>query len=126
MATRLVMYVPPLFYCAWLWWLSDQPNLDTTGVNDKLAHVLAFGLLGVLAVRAFWFATDWSALRVGVGGVAWGALYGVVDEIHQSFVPGRDASGFDMAADALGAVLGAGVMLTMYLTTGRLAYRPRS
>ncbi|WP_114313987.1 VanZ family protein [Thermus caldifontis] len=83
-----------------LWWLSSQP---ATGVGlphpwDKGAHFLAYGLLGFLlgvALRdfrpAFFLA----------------ALYGVVDEWHQSFVPGREAFGLDLLADFLGAYLGA-------------------
>jgi len=32
-------------------------------------------------------------------------LYGISDEWHQGFVHGRDASGFDVLADAAGALL---------------------
>ena len=32
--------------------------------------------------------------------------YGIIDEIHQSFVPGRFPSFFDWTADTLGAILG--------------------
>ena len=35
------------------------------------------------------------------------ALYGVVDEWHQSLVPGREAFGLDLVADFLGAYVGA-------------------
>ena len=34
-------------------------------------------------------------------------LYGVVDEIHQSFTPGRSSSVFDWLADTAGGFLGA-------------------
>jgi VanZ family protein len=37
------------------------------------------------------------------------AVYGIVDEIHQYFVPGRDCSPWDWVADALGAAAGAGM-----------------
>lgn len=33
-----------------------------------------------------------------------GAIYGLSDEWHQSFVPGRDCSVYDVAADALGVL----------------------
>ncbi|MGE5197037.1 MAG: VanZ family protein [Deltaproteobacteria bacterium] len=33
-------------------------------------------------------------------------VYGLCDEFHQSFVPGRDASLFDVAIDLLGAFMG--------------------
>ncbi|KHG65471.1 VanZ [Thermus sp. 2.9] len=83
-----------------LWWLSDQPQ---TGLGlphpwDKGAHFLAYALLGLL-------------LRLGLGRFSWAflgaAFYGVVDEYHQSFVPGREAFGLDLVADALGAFFGA-------------------
>jgi VanZ family protein len=34
--------------------------------------------------------------------------YGVTDEWHQSFVPGRSADAIDLVADAVGAGLAAG------------------
>jgi len=34
------------------------------------------------------------------------SLYGISDEIHQSFVPERDGSLLDVVADVLGAVCG--------------------
>ena len=34
-------------------------------------------------------------------------IYGITDELHQSFVPGRDASAADAFADFFGAVIGA-------------------
>ena len=33
-------------------------------------------------------------------------LYGVSDEFHQSFVPGRESSGWDVLADFVGSSLG--------------------
>jgi len=36
------------------------------------------------------------------------SLYGVTDEYHQVFVPGRTFDVLDMAADAFGAAAGAG------------------
>ena len=34
-------------------------------------------------------------------------LYGISDEMHQSFTPGRSPDAFDVIADAVGATLGA-------------------
>ena len=66
---------------------------------DKAAHFFSFALLGFLFAKAF------GQPRLGF---VVAALYGVVDEIHQSFVPLRDASFWDWLADALGAYFGAG------------------
>ncbi len=66
---------------------------------DKAAHFFSFALLGFLFAKAFGQA------RLGF---LLAALYGVIDEIHQSFVPLRDASFWDWLADVLGAYFGAG------------------
>ena len=39
------------------------------------------------------------------------ALYGLSDEFHQSFVPGRECSLLDLLADFLGAAFGAAISL---------------
>ncbi len=66
--------------------------------DDKVVHAALYGVLGGL-------------LRVALGrsgpAIALAAAYGVSDELHQSFVPGRDADAFDWLADVAGAALGA-------------------
>jgi len=81
--------------------------------SDKVVHFLVYGLLGFLWVRALLP----TGVQVGGGGgpVRRAALlaallaagWGVLDEIHQSFVPGRDASPADAVADTLGGAAGA-------------------
>jgi VanZ family protein len=75
------------------------------GPSDKLVHAAVFGLLAVL-----WYwarrGTD-GAGRAALTAVALAALWGALDEVHQSFVPGRTADGLDLLADAAGAALAA-------------------
>jgi VanZ family protein len=67
--------------------------------SDKIAHVLYFALLWVLARRAGWRAA-WP-LAAGLLG------YGVFVELAQSLAPtNRSASLLDIAADATGVALG--------------------
>lgn len=80
--------------------------------SDKLLHAGAYALLAVLATPATW--TTWGpaakrhgARRAIVVSALLASLYGVVDEVHQSFVPGRSSSIADVVADTLGAFLGA-------------------
>ena len=66
--------------------------------SDKLAHVLYFGGLWVMARRAG-FAAAWPLALTLLG-------YGVFVEIAQALLPsGRSASPSDIAADALGIAL---------------------
>ncbi|UXI68226.1 VanZ family protein [Tahibacter amnicola] len=69
-------------------------------MGDKFAHLAGFAaLMG-------WYAQIYAApadrLRCAVGAVAFGGLI----ELLQALVPYRAADGMDLAADALGVLLG--------------------
>lgn len=68
---------------------------------DKLVHLLAYGLLASL----IYFAREKSQAIFHPIFIPFliAFLYGVSDEIHQHFVPGRESDVFDALADALGA-----------------------
>jgi len=73
---------------------------------DKLLHALVYAVLGgtfLFALPpAWWRQQPWLAM----GAMMLFCLgYGAIDEWHQSFVPGRIASGADVAADVGGGFL---------------------
>jgi VanZ family protein len=81
--------------------LSAQPNLNSgLGIWDlmgrKLAHMAAFGLLWALWQRAL--GRPLAALAITLA-------YAASDELHQSFVRGRNGSLWDVAIDAAGVGL---------------------
>jgi VanZ family protein len=94
-------------YSAIIFTLSSQPLLDVPGpdffLKDKLIHALAYGLMAFLAwqvsilYRAIQPPWLWSWL--------YASLYGVSDEWHQSFIPGRYADIWDWLADGFGAAM---------------------
>jgi VanZ family protein len=89
---------------ALLHFASAQSSLPGAGlVWDKLAHTTAYCLFGVLCLRAFHGGLlplrPWPSLF----GMLLTLAYAMVDELHQSRVPGRMASVADWIADALGA-----------------------
>jgi VanZ family protein len=94
--------------------VSGVPDLAAPpgGMSDKTGHFLAYGLLGGLCLRAV-SAAEWEHVTPGRAAAAWGlaAAYGLSDEIHQSFVPGRTPAFDDWMADASGAALVIGVIL---------------
>ena len=71
------------------------------------AHALAYGLLGVLVLHAL-AGGRWRAVtgRRAAGAVVIAGLYGLSDELHQRFVPGRTAELLDLGADVGGALCG--------------------
>ncbi|MDR1635900.1 MAG: VanZ family protein [Treponema sp.] len=77
---------------------------------DKFQHFLAYFVL--TAAIALWFSREkW---RSGFGFPALtatlGSLYGLVDEIHQYFVPSRNCDIRDWLSDTLGAIAVAAVV----------------
>ncbi len=99
--------------------LSDLPS-PPRGFSDFQAHLVVFGVLGVLLVRALagarWHAV--TARNVG-GAVALAVLYGISDEYHQSFVAGRFTEVRDLVADGIGAGLGAGLVWAWSIVSSR-------
>jgi len=79
---------------------------------DKLLHACAFGTLAF--TLSYWFAADkWRTkpFRYFALVCLITACYGISDEVHQIFVPGRDASIYDWFADCTGAALATGLRL---------------
>ncbi|MGB2832639.1 MAG: VanZ family protein [Methylotenera sp.] len=75
---------------------------------DKVVHFLFYGVLTILAAIAF------AKLPLPLLGLLIIAI-GSADEIHQLFVPGRQAGLDDLAADAIGCLLA--LMLAYWLRT---------
>lgn len=73
---------------------------------DKLIHICEFGIFGLLLARAFssWPNTGKRGKLVTFA-ASTGILWALLDEVHQMFVPGRDASIYDFFADALGVIV---------------------
>lgn len=89
--------------------LSAQSSLPTPALfsgQDKLEHFLAYGLLGLLLSRSLrpMRVETWQRIFLIT---ALTTLYGISDEYHQSFVPGRDVSALDVLADSVGGFLAA-------------------
>jgi VanZ family protein len=109
------LWLPVVAWAALIFALSSVPDLGTglggwDLVLRKLGHAAEFAVLGALLVRAIGRA--WPAFALGV-------LYAVSDEVHQTFVAGRQGSPVDVAIDAAGVACG--VLLWQGLAKARLA-----
>lgn len=105
--------------------LSSQATLQAPPLfsgADLLAHAGFYAVLAVFLARSLEPPRVMTWKRVMLVTVLV-AIYGMTDEYHQSFVPGRDASGWDMLADTLGGALAA---LVLFWRDRRTATIPRS
>lgn len=84
-------------------------SVDFLSRFATVAHFLLYAVLGLLVIRALG-RTEIRALTLAV---IIASLYGVSDEIHQIFVPGRSPDVVDWLADTLGA-LSAGMVLVRF------------
>jgi VanZ family protein len=102
----------PLFLWALLIFISSSipdvtlPEFEIIS-SDKLAHLIIYIILSALLYRAIAYQDRFPKLaRWSFGWTfIFAVAYGATDEFHQLFVPNRDASFLDLAADALGAFI---------------------
>lgn len=107
-------------YCLLIFVQSSFPSPDMgpdLPGQDKLIHLAAYAVMGVLACRAFaTLPCLQGAVVLFIAAFIFALVFGLSDEWHQSFVPGRMAEGWDFLADAAGALLGAGGYCWRYRT----------
>lgn len=112
LATTL-RWIPALLWMAGIFWLSSREALPSPpglsyAVGAVIAHFMAYLILTLLLL----FALADSGLPRGrmllvAGAIA--GLYGLSDEFHQYFVPGRDASIEDLIVDLAGVACALGI-----------------
>lgn len=83
-------------------WPSPRIGVDVSGA-DKVVHFGIYGILGVLVTRALAPPRTRVDLLAALAGMT---VFAMLDELHQHWIPGRDASVADWAADLLGATVG--------------------
>ena len=112
-----LVYVPLIIYWIMLFTATSLPaaNLPSVAISDKIKHFGAFfGLSILLSLTLLYqnknllFKNYFLAAALVIS-----SIYGLLDEIHQSFVPGRNSEFLDWVADSLGAAVG--VFVVFYL-----------
>ena len=86
----------------------DAPGIEHIPLRDKGIHFVEYAVLGWLcatASRQSWPSA--SAWRTAAFAVFVSVLWGLSDEIHQAFVPGRFSELSDVVADLFGSLVGA-------------------
>jgi VanZ family protein len=103
-------FIPMVCIMGIIFYLSHQPGdfvqLPQLPGFDKFLHVIAYSILAVTLLYGLRpFVHKDNRTSVAVLALLFCLFYGISDEYHQSFIPGRFASLWDVLADVLGALL---------------------
>ena len=100
----------------------ESPIVSWLGpLESYAAHLALYGVLASLiqaSIRSWKPAAGYQLWWV-LAAAAFATLYGVSDEYHQSFVPGRSASIVDVLVDGVGAASAAGGLWLLARSTRR-------
>ena len=82
----------------------DLPKSGPDG-TDYLFHFVEYSILGFLLFRSITY-DELLIFHPFYGSLLIGISFAILDEFHQSFVPGRHMSSIDMIFDSLGILFG--------------------
>ncbi|MEC2055399.1 VanZ family protein [Peribacillus psychrosaccharolyticus] len=108
---RIVLSIIPFIYMALIWYMSsnpddlilDLPSSATDRFIKEALHLIEFAILYVLFVVALAANHKLTAAASLTAAIIAG-LYGIIDELHQSFVPARSATLIDAIKDIVGVL----------------------
>ncbi|QTA83644.1 VanZ like family protein [Desulfonema limicola] len=87
---------------------------------DKILHFGGYAFLGALFFRAFNASLPDSKIKTIIFiSITTSVLYGLTDELHQSFTTSRSADIMDFAADTAGSIFG---VLTYCLVSSKISF----
>lgn len=103
-------WLPVVIWAVVIFLFSARPTRRATQIFwqdfiiKKSAHVFEYGVLTLLLYRAL-KEVGVEKKEAGVYSIILAVLYGVSDEFHQSFTPGRESTIRDVIFDTIGAIL---------------------
>ena len=112
---RIFFSILSIAYIAGLFLFADSPVVTTLSKfnPDSILHIPLYGILTVLLIFCFFpmrfksnnpiNPTNSTTRFLVVGFIA--LIVGIADEIHQAYVPGRDASVTDVLLDLVGIII---------------------
>lgn len=92
-------------------------RMPAVGVGDKFSHFFAYLVLSALMYLAFSMQEKYEVLKNNPATMAAviASVYGIFDEFHQMYIPGRSAELLDLVADIMGAIAGVLLVRQIYL-----------
>jgi VanZ family protein len=79
------------------------------GLIRKSAHLVVYGLLGLLAFRASWYSFGNVLVRITATAIVVAVGVALIDEARQASYDTRTGSPFDVIIDGLGAIFSVGI-----------------
>lgn len=118
---KILKWLPAIFIFSCSWYLSSQEHIDglpSFWNADKVVHCLCFAGLSFWVTFACFGMFEKDSPKTSsklflILPISIVSVYGIIDEIHQSFTPGRESSVLDWCADTIGAILGAIVFVSV-------------
>ncbi|MDZ7860238.1 MAG: VanZ family protein [Candidatus Krumholzibacteriota bacterium] len=108
----LKCWFPLLIWILLIFGLSSIQDVSTEGIHlpdgsDKVIHYFEYSILALLFYRGLIYERwDINNTLYGFIVILGSGSIALMDEFYQSFVPGRDASFFDLIADISGIITG--------------------
>ncbi len=111
MKRNLKRWLPLAAWVMLIFSLSSIPSISSEGVKlpsgfDKVIHFVEYAIFAVLFYRGLSYDGMRIRYLVLIIVVLTGTGVGALDEMYQSYIPGRDSSVLDLAADSAGIVFG--------------------
>ncbi len=104
--TAIIYWFFTISYMGLIFYFSsgETPDLQTPQGFDKVFHAGLFALLAFLS----YFSFKKSGVKKWAFPLSFvfATLYGITDELHQFYVPSREAAIGDVLADSFGGLLG--------------------
>jgi VanZ family protein len=108
---KIVSWLFVIIYACIIFVLSSSPKppqpepITRIPMSNEILHFIQYGgfclvlFFALNTSQSFWIRYNATYLSILIA-----ILYGISDEIHQSFVPGRSCDGIDIFVDGLGAI----------------------
>ena len=122
----MILWAGIIFYLSGISGLASNMSVFWDVFWRKLFHAGEFGLLNLLLWRALYYSNSRAQLGESISfkkALLWSSvltiLYAASDELHQAFVPLRQARWQDVAQDGLGALLTSFVIYSIFIVLNR-------
>jgi VanZ family protein len=123
--STLLRAVPAVLWLGVIFAASSVQGSNIPGGWSVQGHLAEYAVLGALVVYAL--GRRPVGTRLALAALVFCALYGLTDEFHQAFVPGRVPDAFDWAMDAIGSAAGiAGAVAIRAWVSARASGRQRA